>query len=161
MKITKAILIKPADKWMVRVWESVEPTTATIFGRINFNNWLNKYKEYEVHPDYVDKMKRSVYDAWKENGASFFKGVDIKHELIDIVDNCKQPDSCSKSLSRKCICGNKYAILKDVDDKLIHGKSLEYWKKNASEDYITTPISVLRYITILEEIIEKYTLKRK
>jgi DNA-directed RNA polymerase subunit M/transcription elongation factor TFIIS len=29
-------------------------------------------------------------------------------------------------------------------------KDLNYWKKNAEEDYIKTPISVLRYITELE-----------
>ena len=37
------------------------------------------------------------------------------------------------------------------DEKIIQGHALEYWKNNAEEDYITTPISVLRYITILEE----------
>lgn len=30
-------------------------------------------------------------------------------------------------------------------------KDLKYYKANAEEDYITTPISVLRYITELEE----------
>jgi len=30
-------------------------------------------------------------------------------------------------------------------------KDLNYYKKNAEEDYNTTPISVLRYITELEE----------
>ena len=30
-------------------------------------------------------------------------------------------------------------------------KDLEYWKNNAIEDYITTPISVLRYIGELEK----------
>ena len=30
-------------------------------------------------------------------------------------------------------------------------KDLDYWKSNAEEDYITTPISVLRYITELEQ----------
>lgn len=29
-------------------------------------------------------------------------------------------------------------------------KDLEYWRKNAEEDYLTVPISVLRYITELE-----------
>lgn len=29
-------------------------------------------------------------------------------------------------------------------------KNLEYWKKNAEEDYLRVPISVLRYITELE-----------
>lgn len=30
-------------------------------------------------------------------------------------------------------------------------KELEYYKKNAEEDYMTTPISVLRYITEMEQ----------
>jgi len=33
----------------------------------------------------------------------------------------------------------------------MHGKTLEYWKTNAEENYLTTPISVLKYISILEE----------
>ena len=33
-------------------------------------------------------------------------------------------------------------------------KDLNYWKNNAEEDYITTPISVLRYITELEKVKE-------
>lgn len=32
-------------------------------------------------------------------------------------------------------------------------KDLEYYRKNAEEDYITTPISVLRYIAQLEKTI--------
>ena len=31
-------------------------------------------------------------------------------------------------------------------------KDINYWKENATEDYMTTPISVLRYITELEKI---------
>jgi len=31
-------------------------------------------------------------------------------------------------------------------------KNIEYWKNNAKEDYIKTPISVLRYITELEKL---------
>jgi hypothetical protein len=30
-------------------------------------------------------------------------------------------------------------------------RDLEYWKNNAEEDYISTPISVLRYISELEK----------
>jgi hypothetical protein len=30
-------------------------------------------------------------------------------------------------------------------------KTLEYWKANAEEDYIKTPMSVLKYIAELEE----------
>jgi hypothetical protein len=36
-----------------------------------------------------------------------------------------------------------------------HGNTVEYWKQNAKEDYIKTPISVLKYITVLEEQAEQ------
>ena len=32
-------------------------------------------------------------------------------------------------------------------------KDLNYWKNNCEEDYLHTPISVLRYITKLEEAV--------
>lgn len=32
-----------------------------------------------------------------------------------------------------------------------HGNTVEYWKHNAEENYSETPISVLKYITVLEE----------
>lgn len=34
-------------------------------------------------------------------------------------------------------------------------RDLEYWKNNAEEDYIATPISVLRYISELEKEVER------
>lgn len=36
-----------------------------------------------------------------------------------------------------------------------HGNTVEYWKQNAEENYPTTPISVLKYITVLEEQAEQ------
>lgn len=33
--------------------------------------------------------------------------------------------------------------------------TIEYWKNNAKEDFMTTPISVLRYITELENLISE------
>lgn len=36
-----------------------------------------------------------------------------------------------------------------------HGNTVEYWKQNAEENYLTTPISVLKYITVLEEQVEQ------
>lgn len=33
-------------------------------------------------------------------------------------------------------------------------KDLAYWKANAEEDYMQVPISVLRYITELEEVVK-------
>lgn len=36
-------------------------------------------------------------------------------------------------------------------DKIIRGEKISYWENNAKENYNKTPISVLKYITILEE----------
>lgn len=36
-----------------------------------------------------------------------------------------------------------------------HGNTVEYWKQNAEENYLTTPISVLKYIIVLEEQAEQ------
>ena len=38
-----------------------------------------------------------------------------------------------------------------MEKKEIRGHTLEFWKKNAEEDYLKVPISVLKYITILED----------
>ena len=40
-------------------------------------------------------------------------------------------------------------------------KDLDYFKQNAEEDYMTTPISVLRYITELEQKLEELTKQEK
>lgn len=37
-----------------------------------------------------------------------------------------------------------------------HGNTVEYWKQNAEENYLTTPISVLKYITVLEEWYDRH-----
>ena len=37
-------------------------------------------------------------------------------------------------------------------------KDLDYWRKNAEEDYMTTPISVLKYITELEQQVKSVDL---
>ena len=39
----------------------------------------------------------------------------------------------------------------DILDKKSRGRTIRYWKNNAEEDYLGTPISVLKYIAILEE----------
>jgi hypothetical protein len=39
-----------------------------------------------------------------------------------------------------------------IEEAEYHGKTLKYWKKNAKEDYIKVPISVLKYITVLEQM---------
>jgi hypothetical protein len=53
-------------------------------------------------------------------------------------------------------CGGKEAFmesagLKPKQETLEEVKDISYWKKNCEENYITTPISVLRYISELEK----------
>lgn len=38
----------------------------------------------------------------------------------------------------------------------VRGNTLDYWQQNAEYDYVTTPISVLKYITVLEELNKGY-----
>lgn len=42
-----------------------------------------------------------------------------------------------------------------MKNKKIRGKDLNHWKANAEEDYMKVPISVLKYISILEEQLEQ------
>jgi ribosomal protein S27AE len=41
-----------------------------------------------------------------------------------------------------------------MKDFEIRGKPISYWKQNAEEDYVKVPLSVLKYITILEEAVK-------
>lgn len=53
--------------------------------------------------------------------------------------------------------GNWYhedSLVLVVDDSPQMVKDLDYFKENAEEDYITTPISVLRYISELEKALK-------
>ena len=40
-------------------------------------------------------------------------------------------------------------------------KDLEYYRKNAEEDYLTTPISVIRYITEMEQALRIHNVVRQ
>jgi hypothetical protein len=48
-----------------------------------------------------------------------------------------------------------------VNEKQYRGKSIEDWRNNASEDYVGTPISVLKYIAVLEDLTTENTRLRE
>jgi hypothetical protein len=58
----------------------------------------------------------------------------------------------SKPLSQllDSLSENQIVAIKGISDM---EKDLSYWKKNAEEDYMKVPISVLRYITELEKVV--------
>ena len=60
---------------------------------------------------------------------------------------------CECGANVSCECGPKEEQYIDgLEMGQIPVKDLEYWRLNAEEDYITTPISVLRYISELEKV---------
>ena len=88
MKIHKAILIQPSDEYMVRVWDSQEPKEGLKNG-YRYNAWLQSYKEYEVHPNYVNKICLIVMKKLKCDlplSKHLVDGVDLTPDLIEIKD---------------------------------------------------------------------------
>jgi hypothetical protein len=51
-----------------------------------------------------------------------------------------------------CACGANTSCQCSPEEPI---KDLEYWKINADDDYVITPISVLRYISELEKEVER------
>jgi len=70
-------------------------------------------------------------------------GVTILHEYITEKRNKMEETKCACGTNVSCEC-EPVEVVKD----------LEYWRLNAEEDYLHTPISVLRYIGELEKEIE-------
>lgn len=87
------------------------------------------------NPIEVTDIVEAEYDGHYENIIITFKRRDRGIKII-LVDEPKPHQS----------------VLYESDK--YQGHTLEYWKENAAENYITTPISVLKYITILEEIVK-------
>jgi hypothetical protein len=79
----------------------------------------------------------------------------IKHRYNSYGENIT---SATQKLDT--IYGFKQGFQKAIEllkQKTMKEKDLDYFKQNAEEDYMTTPISVLRYITELEQKIEELT----
>tara|TARA_R110002096_G_scaffold358619_1_gene551710 strand:- start:271 stop:525 length:255 start_codon:yes stop_codon:yes gene_type:complete len=54
-----------------------------------------------------------------------------------------------------CNFGEKTKLLKEMEDRVLTHEidPISYWKKNCEDDYLHTPISVLKYIAKLESLI--------
>lgn len=73
-------------------------------------------------------------------------------EIIDDMIAAGYPVPNCRENTTKCECGANTSCQCGPEEPI---KDLEYWKNNAEEDYITTPISVLRYISELEKKVEQ------
>jgi len=146
--ITKAILIKPADKWMVRVWETDDSITYP-FG----------YREYEAHTDYVDRLEQEAMKKISFN-YSFVnlsydlinKGIDLNPELIGFKKDKINKQNLSSRFDKT------YAILKDVEESedniwIELFNDLDKWSRSTKSSKDT--------LVKINELKQKYTLKRR
>ena len=84
----------------------------------------------------------------------------MKQELIHEIQYWKEKAPIGSAF-RDCLIILEGSAINKLEKekehiKLAHCrglKDLNYWKNNAEEDYLTTPISVLRYISELEKLI--------
>lgn len=159
MTIHKAILIQPADKLLVRVWDSPEPLSEEYengkffsFKDI-YNEWLKSYKEHEVHPAYVTEFMK-LFDPYyryveDEDLNWIEQGIEIDPSLIDVV--CK---NCGTNRFNKlyyCCSDEQYRLVK-LKDKPVESE-VDLW-----DEFINY---VVFHSIPLEVIKQKYTLKRK
>jgi hypothetical protein len=88
----------------------------------------------------VDELCNSFYEESidESNIPREHYEYEIKQLMIEFALYCKQ------TYKKDMMTNDKQSSVKD----------LTYWKTNAEENYMTTPISVLKYITELETHIE-------
>jgi hypothetical protein len=81
-----------------------------------------------------------------------FNEMDIEIEMETISEGLDESAQAQYTKVPK-LDEDKCLIIKTT--KTMKEKDLDYFKQNAEEDYIKTPISVLRYITELEQRLEE------
>jgi len=132
--------------------------------------------------DSQDLMKAAVYkecelaqipQEFLEHYTSEFKYGNVINKVLVEVEENVDGLLFSQSLNNydtivkyqiKLNQDNELSILIEKDKWLnvkSKGKTLGYWKNNAEEDYREVPISVLRYISILEEFVEELISEQK
>ena len=70
-------------------------------------------------------------------------------ESVQVENTCLEERQCMCESNENCLKDGYKIIIPQEEPK--QKKDLAYWKENAEEDYMKVPISVLRYITELEE----------
>ena len=76
----------------------------------------------------------------------------IKQETLEEICSLCETNVLIDGICKECtelIC-KPFSVI-EKQETLEEAKDLNYWKNNVEENYITTPISVLRYISELEE----------
>ena len=125
----------------------------------NFGDIYEVYKECKHHYYVIDE-NQGMLCLFKNKA----KVVSEKEVLEFDIDELSEK-MYNLELKEDVTPGSSFMVLKfdpdinlhEYDIKLIatpKEKDIEYWKNNAEENYMTTPISVLKYIGKLEKLIK-------
>ena len=120
------------------------------------NSFLTKGKKYIEIPTISSSSICVVDDNGRETywGEERFKVVSEK-EVLEFDGLCSW--LADKTDQVYAISLEEEVDLRNYDLKVIatpKEEDIEYWKNNAEENYLTTPISVLKYITKLEKLLK-------
>ena len=132
-----------------------------------FLEWFVKNPSCELVEVVLGVIKHIPWDKELESKYDFEKGYPItgykiiipkeeqKQHLIDIMRGDEELGLYEEPKQIKCYCGHTtYCDCSPLEESkqetLEKVKDLSYWRANAEEDYMKVPISVLRYITELE-----------
>lgn len=151
-----------ANKLFIAMYETEEPKKEGFINGPEYlralTQWQSSKREYKVNDKYILGLRKALFDEVDYGGALAFKaalekGIDCTFLKDRLKLEVKPCEDC-KSLPMMCYqhetYGNEFEwTLLPLEDKK-ENEAVEFAKKNAEEDYIKTPISVLKYIGVLE-----------
>jgi len=132
---------------------------------IGFERWRTSLVKLECSESELEKiLYRLGWKSFTESPTDITLITTVKDECSKVCETeCIQCDYMTKKVYFKERDRGINIILVDepkphkavlYESDKYHGHTLEYWKQNAEEKYITTPLSVLKYITALEEALK-------
>lgn len=166
LKLFKPILISETeeievgDKYLMKFndkWELMNPCIdKSEADRCNSNDLTGKscFKILALPEYFSPKHLQAIVDGKLKDGDEVFVDCD-QYASTTIFGRIDAEERAALYYIISLDSNNYIKLFPVIKEITYHGKPIEYWKQNAKEDYITTPISVLRYIHVLEEQLKK------
>lgn len=145
--ITDNSEIKKGDWFYTPIKRSIEQCVRKLLIVKGGNNDVEQLKiilttDQDLINDGVQAIDDEFLEWFVKNPTC--ESVEVKKEYItplgDIVETCYDNERLNYKI-----------IIPKEEPKQETIKDISYWKQNAEEDYLKVPISVLRYISVLEE----------
>jgi hypothetical protein len=107
---------------------------------VNYNYSVNKndWETLPLHPDFIELMDTCFTSKFTQ---------DVEFEIVNTLWGVNDAIVSYAKLIIHTVESNEMIQFPKQE------KDINYWKNNCEEDYMTTPISVLRYISELEKLV--------